>query len=192
MGEMDELLVPRSMYALTHFVVGQHDTPGQQRRQVLAELKGMLFNLADSVDDARLLELDIQDLEGAKELDERGEINLARKKRHLRGAQITLRNQLAECDNLLKILNQIPKYTREELEAEEPEYWRRRLNRQHNLGQLGDFGNLDAQLMMRTEPGKTKPELPFPDELKIDQLVVAARQISAGKAASAAQLKEKN
>jgi hypothetical protein len=165
LGEMRELGQPRSDYALAHFVVGQHDLPGAQRKQVLDELQAMMFALADVNDEKKTAEIDlaeILELHDEKHGYEwqREEIKIGGLRRKILSLELHLEGRLRECETLLAMLDRIPKYTREQYEAEEPEHWARRLTRQFVLHQRGDFGNLDALLQMETEPGKAKPAFP--------------------------------
>ena len=172
LDEMQELSQGRSDFALRHFVVGQHDLPGRQRQQVIVELQGMMFELANQADDLRLAELDIEDLQlklkkesGTKA--ERLKIRIGQKERQIEQINIRLTGQLRECDTLYAMLQMMPNYTKEQLEAEEEAYWSRRLSRQYNLSQRDVGGNLTAILEMLTEPGKEKPKA----ALSVDQLV---------------------
>jgi hypothetical protein len=165
LGEMRELGQPRSDYALTHFVVGQHDLPGAQRKQILDELQAMMFSLGDVSDEKKLAEIDLA--EALELLDrkfgyerEREEIRIGGLRRKILSIEMHLEGRLRECETLLAMLDRIPRYTREQYEAEEPERWARRLTRQFVLHQRGDFGNLDALLQMATEPGQAKPAFP--------------------------------
>jgi hypothetical protein len=161
LNEMDELSQPRTNFALEHFVVGQHDMPGRQRTQVLAELQAMMFSLADTNDDITKAEIKLQRLSAwwyPKTVTTRMETS--KLQRNIRSMQIQRNGRMRECEFLLGLLDKMPLYTREELEKEEAEYWQRRLLRQHFLQTRGDFGNLDAILQMATSAGVSKPALP--------------------------------
>jgi hypothetical protein len=166
LDEMQELSQGRSNFALRHFVVGQHDLPGRQRQQVIVELQGMMFELANQADEIKLAELEIRELQVAllnsKNTDidiERLKIKITQKERQIEQINIRLTGQLRECDTLYVMLQELPKYTKEQFEAEEPAYWSRRLPRQFTLSQRDVGGNLTAILEMLTEPGKEKPSV---------------------------------
>ncbi len=189
LDEMQELSQSRSNYALRHFVVGQHDLPGRQRQQVIVELQGMMFELANQADELRLAELDIEELQAGLEsktgIDaERIKIKIGQKERQIEQINIRLTGQLRECDTLYAMLQELPKYTKEQFEAEEPAYWGVRLPRQFALSQRDVGGNLTAILEMFTEPGKEKPSV----ALSLDNLVAlmglseeSIKQLTGGK-----------
>jgi hypothetical protein len=170
LDEMIELSQGRSDYALRHFVVGQHDLPARQRQQVLVELQGLMFELANITDEIRLTEIDIEIIEAERRSMDNGKMNylqslefeklgieIGKKKRSIEQQNILLAGRLQECETLYAILQEIPKADKNALEAQEEEYWYRRLNRQFLLGQRDVGGNLNALLETLTEPGKEKP-----------------------------------
>lgn len=165
LDEMRELAQPRSNFALRHFVVAAHDTPARQRQQVLLELQGMLFELADRKDEINLLELDIEELNEliSKETDERSAMRLIiqrnGKQRKIESLTMLLDGRLRECDTLYGMLNEIPKVSNAELEAQEPDYWQKRLTRQYAVGARDVGGNLQSIIGMLTEVGKPRPEI---------------------------------
>jgi small-conductance mechanosensitive channel len=174
LDEMQELSQGRSNFVLRHFVVGQHDLTGRQRQQVIVELQGMMFELANQADEINLAELEIRELQVAlldsKNTDidiERLKIKIAQRERQIEQINIRLTGQLRECDTLYAMLQELPKYTKEQFEAEEEAYWGVRLPRQFALSQRDVGGNLTAILEMLTEPGKAKPSV----AISIDQLV---------------------
>lgn len=165
LDEMRELAQPRSNFALRHFVVATHDTPARQRQQVLLELQGLMFELADRKDEINLLELDIEELNEliSKETDERNAMRLIiqrnAKMRKIESLTMLLDGRLRECDTLYGMLSEIPKVTNAELEAQEPDYWQKRLTRQYAVGSRDVGGNLQSIIGMLTEVGKPRPEI---------------------------------
>lgn len=164
--EIKELQQNRSNFALEKFVVGQHDMPARQRKQVLDELMSMLVGLQQTVTAHEMAQVDIEELSERKDRDKyeqkRNEIRLGEKTREVKLVEMQITGTLRECDYLYRMLQAMPKYTREQFEKEEAEYWTKRLTRQVYLADRGgaNMGNLDAVLQMFTEPGKPKPNLP--------------------------------
>ncbi len=163
-GEMHELSQPRSNFALRHFVVGQHDMPARQRQQAVLELQGFLFDLANQADEIKLIELDLAEMRD--KLSEmtgnnltRLQIEIGKKERSIEQISIHITGRLRECDTLYAMLQEMPKFNAEQLEAEEETYWANRLSRQYFLAQRDAGGNLTAILQMLTEPGQKRPEL---------------------------------
>lgn len=154
---------PRSDFALKHFVVGQHDLPGRQRVQAIMELQSKLFQIKRAKVARQKIKLTIEkenkryetgdgltQREAQLEIDS-AEIDIAE-------IDLAMIGAVREANTLLAILSNMPKYTREQLEEEEAEYWKRRLTRQYVIGGRDIGGNLEAMLQTMTEPGKEKPQ----------------------------------
>lgn len=171
-NEMRAIEQPRSNYVLRHFVVAQHDTPMAQRKQILDELRSMMFFLADLNDDIKLAQLEkdefIEKLNNESISDTeriRTEIFADKKSREITSNEMTLTGRMRECETLLAMLDEIPAFTREQYEAEQPLYWQKRITRQFRYGQMGDAGNLDAVRQMLTEVGTYSPIPPMTFEM---------------------------
>ncbi len=187
-GEMIEAGRMRTNFALEHFVAGQHDLPGRQRAQILAELQSLYFALADVWDEIQLAEVEKDEIifsardEGktVTPLTPRQNIALGKAERKILSNSIYLYQRWQEVDFLLKLLQRLPKYTAEELEAEEPAYWSMRLARQAFMAQRDPGGNLDAIVQMLTSPGLPKPKMPLgPGDFALG-LGIDAKQIAQG------------
>jgi hypothetical protein len=161
--DLEMIQQPRSDFALRHFVIGQHDLPGRQRAQAVLELQGKLFSIKRSrIAKARILLL----IEKQKKIFETGDqMKQQEAQLEIQSAEVDLAEldlgmlgAVREANTLLAILATMPKYTREQLESEEAEYWQRRLTRQYIVGQRDLGGNLDAVLQVMTEPGTAKPQ----------------------------------
>jgi hypothetical protein len=74
----------------------------------------------------------------------------------------------------------MPKYTAEELEAEEPTYWAARLTRQAFMAQRDPGGNIDAILQMATIPGMMKPITPLSPDAYLKGIGIPVAQIAIG------------
>lgn len=160
--EIDEFAQGRSNFALAHFVIGQHDMPGRQRRQVLAELQSLLYAIYDFCDKKEMAQIDLDEAEEQIATAEKFEIRRLRVKirqlkREIWNIDFQLRGREREAITLLHILENMPKYSYEEFEKEEAEYWYRRLTRQSIEYQIGSGGNVSALLEMQTTPGVAKP-----------------------------------
>ena len=162
LNEIHALKQSRSNFALAHFVVCAHDTPGRQRMQVLDELEAALFYVMDTKDDLSLALIDQAEFEATISAGyydaQRNDIKVARNKRKIINLQMQIDAKTREMVTLLGILDSLPTYTREQIEAEEPEYWNKRLSRQAYLSQQGAYtamgeGNLDAIMQTQDEPG---------------------------------------
>lgn len=153
---VDAIQDPLPLYEMEHFVVGQHDTPGRQWSQAILELDNRILAVADSDIEVQIANLKIADYEKSGEpialLEaEKVRIGLMRTERARLG---TMRG----IGHLLKIIGELEEihegrgWTREELDAEQEEYWHRRLARQAlqdtiATGRVG-VGNQDALRMI--------------------------------------------
>jgi len=162
--EIKEMQQNRSNFALEKFVVGSHDLPGRQRKQVLDELLSVMQGLQQVVTEYELTTIDIQELNEATDnhyQNERNIINLRSKERDQKFQELRIIGLIRECNALYQILEALPKYTREKFEAEEAQYWTKRLSKQFFLAQhQGNQGNLDAIHQLVTGLG-VKPDMPI-------------------------------
>ena len=165
-GEIEELQQNRSNYTLGKFVVGQHDMPARQRKQVLDELLSLLEGLNQCVSMFENTQIDIEELQEPVEdkyQQRRNEIKLHEKELDLRFLKFRMIGLIRECDYLYGLLDKMPKYTREEFEKEEAQYWVKRLNRQFFMMERagGNAGNLDAIHQLIGQPGKPRLDMPI-------------------------------
>jgi len=152
-----EIQQPRTAYVLNKFVVGQHDTDETRYAQCVLELQVKYDNIRRAKLNKRKLQLKIEDLEKkGTEIDmidaDLVRIDIEEQDRAMLGA-------LREFEALYKIWQSFPqKYTRNELDQNQPEYWQLRLQRQayqdmQATGRIG-VGNNEAlrQIGMATVP----------------------------------------
>jgi len=136
-----EIQKPRTRFQLDHFVVGQHDTKIQQYKQVLLEFGSLLSNI-------KILELEIRksEIKIQRLLDTGDEIDALDAEIQTIGlnqSRLALLGMQRELEDLLEIWNLFEqKYTYEEIEADQPEYWNLRLNRQAHLEAMGSGGHV--------------------------------------------------
>jgi hypothetical protein len=152
----DYVVRERSDYQLLHFVIGQHDTPHMRYRQILLEVKSLVTKI-------RLAELDVEkqqiklDVLTDKPLDqikaEKIRIGMAITLDALEGA----RRELAF---LLKLAEEYPSYTPQEIEDNQQEYWEARLQRQATLDRMSVEQQVSAgNLMSMLNAGMLNREL---------------------------------
>jgi hypothetical protein len=122
-----EVQQPRSRFQLERFVLGQHATPEMQYYQVCLELQDMIYKykLADISTKKANLKIDKLRSTG-DELDELKaqeiELGLENSKYAVIGAQ----RELAHLIDMWESFG--TKYTREQIETAQPEYWQARLS----------------------------------------------------------------
>jgi len=138
-----EVQQPRSRYQLVHFVLGQHDTPEMRFYQLCLELQDMGFKLRMAQLNVRKTEVEIARLlETGDELDA---IEAEEKQVGLDQTEIVMRGAERELAILTDLFDESQKFTRDEIEHAQPEYWQKRLTRQTNL-QIMSGGVQWAQL----------------------------------------------
>ena len=126
-----EVQQPRSRFQLIHFVIGQHDTPEMQFYQLCLELQDMGYKLRLAELGVRKTEIEISRLlETGDELDA---IEAEEKQVGLEQTLIVMRGAEREIAILTDLFDESQKFTRDEIEHAQPEYWSKRLTRQTNL-----------------------------------------------------------
>jgi hypothetical protein len=121
-----EVQQPRSRFQLERFVLGQHATPEMQYYQTVIELQDSIYKYKLASISVKKAELKIAKLRATgEELDElkaqEVELGLAQTSYAMVGAE-------REMKDLLQIFDTFThKYTREEIEAAQPDYWQARL-----------------------------------------------------------------
>jgi|TARA_R110000824_G_scaffold401331_1_gene611711 hypothetical protein len=135
-----EVQQPRSRFQLIHFVIGQHDTPEMRFYQLCLELQDMGYKLRMAKLGVRKSEVEIARLlETGDELDA---LEAEEKQVGLEQTQIVMRGAEREIAILTDLFDESQKFTRDEIEHAQPEYWEKRLTRQTNLQLMA--GNVDA------------------------------------------------
>ena len=126
-----EIQQPRSRFQLIHFVIGQHDTPEMRFYQLCLELQDMGYKLRIAELGIRKAEIEIARLlETADELDA---IEAEEKQVGLEQTRIVMGGAEREIAVLTDLFDESQKFTRDEIEHAQPEYWEKRLTRQTNL-----------------------------------------------------------
>jgi hypothetical protein len=130
----------RSNYQIEHFVVGQHDTEPRKYSQCVLELQVRTFNLRRQMVQKRQL---LKKIASTTDIDEKELLTI-----DLEELELGLENQVREWNTLYNIFEAMPKFTYEQIQSGESEYWNLRLARQCQedllaSGRIG-VGNLDA------------------------------------------------
>ena len=135
-----EIQQPRSRFQLIHFVIGQHDTPEMQFYQLCIELQDMGYKLRMAQIGVRKAEVEIRRLsETGDELDA---LEAEEKQVDLEQTLIVMRGAERELAILTDLFDESQKFTRDEIEHAQPEYWQLRLTRQTTLQLMA--GHVDA------------------------------------------------
>ena len=159
-----ECQMPRTRYQLEHFVVGAHDTPEMRFVQVCRELEALHYTIKEVAMQVRKTEYEIEDLR--EKGDRISQVEADIKELGLERTRLVAIGAVREYDTLIEIYDQIPHFTREQIDASQPDYWQQRLGRQANLqGMTGspNWAHLEAldqigvlQPMIEAQQAKAK------------------------------------
>jgi polyribonucleotide nucleotidyltransferase len=144
---MAEIQQSRSNFQLEKFVVNQHETPEMQYLQTLIELQRLYYTIRSVSLEMKKAEIEISRKRATG--DEVDEIEAQMKELNLEQTRVVGIGAFRELEKLLSIYDSFEhKYTREEIEAAQPEYWNKRLHRQATLEAIGgsqaQAGHLDS------------------------------------------------
>jgi hypothetical protein len=137
----------RTNYQLKHFVIGQYDTPETRFRQIILESKHLLIAIKKDELEAQILRLKIEKLEASRK--EKNRLRAAILKIDLGLLLDTIESNCAELNYLMELSRDYRHYSPEEIEANQEQYWTRRLARQAETDRLATeqnigVGNLEA------------------------------------------------
>jgi hypothetical protein len=122
-----EVQQPRSRFQLQRFVLGQHATPEMQYYQTVIELQDSIYKYKLAQISVQKSELKIVKLRATG--DELDELEAQEVELGLDQTRFAMLGAEREIKHLLEIFDGFKhKYTREEIEAAQPEYWHARLS----------------------------------------------------------------
>jgi hypothetical protein len=121
-----EVQQPRSRFQLERFVLGQHATPEMQYYQTVLELQDAIYKYKLAVINVKKSEIKIAKLRATG--DELDELKAEEVELGLAQTQFAMLGAEREMKHLLEIFDTFThKYTREQIEAAQPNYWQARL-----------------------------------------------------------------
>jgi predicted transcriptional regulator len=165
---IQEVQQPRSRFQLERFVLGQHATPEMQYYQTVIELQDAIYKYKLAVINVKKSELKIAKLRATG--DELDELKAQEVELGLTQTQFAMLGAEREMKQLLEIFDTFKhKYTREEIEAAQPEYWQARLTNNAKAMLMGGASVNPAHIEAMEQAGvldsfvaeveKTKKEL---------------------------------
>jgi hypothetical protein len=147
--ELVEISQSRSAFQLVHFVVQSHGNiesgaGPRMRYQILREMQVMRGEIAKQVVDKERILRELTRIE-KKEVPDvvDQDLDVMEKKILLANIEVELAGRLREFNVLHKILQTIPKYTREDHDNAEVKYWTQRLERQYRQGLVASHAGID-------------------------------------------------
>lgn len=121
-----EIQQSRSKFQLERFVLGQHATNEMRYFQTVIELQDMIYKYKNAQISIKKTEIEIQRLRATG--DEIDELNAQEKELGLQQTKLVMIGAQREIDYLTELWDSFEhKYTREEIELAQPDYWQARL-----------------------------------------------------------------
>lgn len=147
-----EVQQPRSRFQLERFVLGQHATPEMQYYQTLLELQDMIYKyklakLAVKKAEAKIAKLRLSG-------DEIDELKAQEKELGLEQTYLAMVGAEREIKHLVEIWDSFTyKYSREEIESAQPDYWQARLTSNARAMIMGGSGINPAHIEAMEQAG---------------------------------------
>jgi len=143
------LIVERTKYQLEHFVIGQHPTLPMRWRQIIIEAQDLIYKIRSAE-----IHQKKSGIERDRLLATGDPIDALDAEQKQLGIVLTERTLLAakqELKWLREIADKIGAYSFEDIEADQPEYWAKRLRQQADVDVLSiqqgvSVGNLTSML----------------------------------------------
>jgi len=147
-----EIQQPRSRFQLDRFVLGQHATPEMQYYQTVIELQDMIYKYKLAQIGVKKSEAKIAKLR--KTGDEIDELKAQEIELGLAQTKFTMLGAERELAHLIDIWNGFKhKYTREEIEEAQPDYWQARLTNNAKAMLMGGSGVNPAHIEAMDQAG---------------------------------------
>lgn len=157
---LTEIQKPRSRFQLEKFVLGQHDTDEQKYKQTLLEIQSLIYAIQSIRLELRKAEIKVERLKSTG--DEIDAIDAQIKELEIEQSKLSMIGAERELTDLVELWESFPhKYTYEEMEKLQPEYWSARLTRQAQLEAIGSGGKVGwAALDALRQVGEFAVEIP--------------------------------
>jgi hypothetical protein len=151
-----EIQQPRSRFQLERFVLGAHPTDEMRYYQTCLELQDMLFKYKNATLEIKKAEIEIARLRATG--DEVDEVDAQIKELGLQQTRLAMIGAERELTHLAEIFHSFGrKYTRDEIEAAQPDYWAARLTTNANAMLAGSGGVNPAHLEAMDQAGVLEP-----------------------------------
>jgi len=147
-----EVQQPRSKFQLERFVLGQHATEEMQYYQTCIELQDMIYKYQNAQIAVKKQELKIERLRATG--DELDELKAQEKEIGLRQTRLAMIGAERELNHLMEIWDSFEKkYTREEIEEAQANYWKERLTTNARAMLMGGSGVNAAHIEAMDQAG---------------------------------------
>jgi hypothetical protein len=145
----DFVLRDRTDYQLLHFVIGQHDTPEMQYKQIILEARDLFLRIKNA---EIQLQIDEEKIKKLRNKDSKiKNLKADRIELHMRATMSLLEAAKQELAYLVTLWQQYPKFTHEDIENNQMDYWALRLTRQAMTDRMAldqgvDKGNVASMI----------------------------------------------
>lgn len=154
-----EVTQSRSRYQLDKFVINQHDTDEMKYVQILLEIQGLYYATKDRLIEMEKNRIKIKRLRATN--DEIDELEAQQIELGMEQSAIHSLSAYREIKYLFEVLEKYPRYTREQIEENQAEYWHKRMHRQAEIDRLANnpgFAGHIASLIQMGELEYIAPE----------------------------------
>lgn len=131
---ISEIRQSRSKFQMEKFVVGQHDTPEMQYYQICLEADTVLSSIKETKLRIKKMLAEAEELRDTGKKSDAIEAEIL--EFHVEKMKSAIVGQERELLILKELYDKYPKYTRQEIEEAQPEYWQKRLMRVAQLQML--------------------------------------------------------
>jgi hypothetical protein len=147
-----EVQQPRSRFQLERFVLGQHATPEMQYYQTVIELQDAIYKYKLAQINVKKSQLKIAKLRATG--DELDELKAQEQELGLKETQYAMLGSEREMKHLIELWESFEqKFTREQIEAAQPDYWQARLSNNAKAMLMGGAGVNPAHIEAMEQAG---------------------------------------
>lgn len=132
---IDQIQLNRTRFQMEKFVVGQHHTPEMQYRQLLAEADTLIGTIKETELRIKKIEAEAEELRATGKKSDAIEAEI--KELGYKSLQRHLTNARRELGILEELFEYYPKYSIEDIEAAQGDYWHERLLRTAHFQAMG-------------------------------------------------------
>lgn len=146
-----EVHQPRSAFQIEKFVINAHDTDEMRYVQCITEIQSLYYTIKRVALEIKKSQIEIDRLRSTG--DPVDEIDAQIKELGIEETRVVGVGAFRELKVLLDIKESLPKFTRKEIEAAQPEYWNKRLHKQYQLEALSGSQSQAAHLASLSQIG---------------------------------------
>lgn len=150
-SRFSEVHQPRSDFQLEKFVLGQHETDEMKYVQCINEIQSLYYTIKQVTLELKKTEIEIERLKATG--DEIDAIEAQIKELGIEQTRVVGTGAFRELETLLVFLSRFPRFTRDQIESAQMDYWTKRLERQAMMEALGGSQSSASQLTALAQIG---------------------------------------